>query len=105
MCAGVCHMYMGNGVCVCVCVCVSEYCMCECVCMRFPSTCNLERWVCGVVVAFLCCTYFHVDLQPPWTQQGLINHILPVGHPNDQDIVQLLNSIHLNTHTCISTKQ
>lgn len=40
-------------------------------------------------------TYLHLDLHTTRTKEGLVYHVLAVGHPNDQDVVQLLHTIHL----------
>ena len=37
----------------------------------------------------------NLHLQPPWPQQGFIQHVLPVGHANQQDVVQGVNAINL----------
>lgn len=35
---------------------------------------------------------FHLHLQPTGPHQGLVNHVLPVGHSNDKNVVQLLHT-------------
>lgn len=37
--------------------------------------------------------HFDVHLEPAWPKNGLINQIFSVGHANDQDIVQGLNTV------------
>jgi hypothetical protein len=37
----------------------------------------------------------HVHLQAAWPQQRLINQVLPVGHTNQQDVVQGVHTIDL----------
>lgn len=36
-----------------------------------------------------------MNLQTTGTQKSIINHIKTVGHPNEQDVVQLVNTVHL----------
>ena len=40
-------------------------------------------------------TYLQLDFQPARPQQSLIYHVFPVGHANQQNVVQLLYTIHL----------
>ena len=37
----------------------------------------------------------HVDLESSWSEKGLIDHVESVGHSDDEDVVQLIDSVHL----------
>ena len=38
---------------------------------------------------------FHADLETTRTQKSFIYHVLSVGHADDEDIVELVDTIHL----------
>ena len=40
-------------------------------------------------------TDFHVHLKSTVSQQGVVHHIFPVSHANDQHIVHFVHTIHL----------
>ena len=39
-----------------------------------------------------------VDLQAPGAEQGLIEHVLAVGHPDQQDVVEGVHAVNLCEH-------
>jgi hypothetical protein len=38
---------------------------------------------------------FDMDFQTTRSEERFINHVLSVGHTNDEDVVQLVDTIHL----------
>lgn len=49
-------------------------------------------------------TDLHLDFQSTGSQQSLVNHIPPVGHTDDQDVVQLLHAVNFGQqliHHCV----
>ncbi len=40
----------------------------------------------------------YLHLQPPWAQHGLIQHVSPVGHANQQDVVQRVHAVNLHSN-------
>lgn len=36
-----------------------------------------------------------LDFETTWAEQRLVEHIFAIGHANDQDVVELLNTVHL----------
>jgi len=37
----------------------------------------------------------HVDLEPARPEEGLVNHVKPVRHADDENVVQLVDTVHL----------
>ena len=40
-------------------------------------------------------TDLYLDLQPARSEQGVIHHVPPVGHPDNEDVVELVHSVNL----------
>lgn len=38
---------------------------------------------------------FHVDFKTTGTEEGLVDHVDTVGHADDEDVVQLVDTVHL----------
>jgi hypothetical protein len=50
----------------------------------------------NLVAAFLVWKRdLHVNFETTRTEKGIVDHVLPVGHTNDEDIIQRIHTIHL----------
>jgi len=38
---------------------------------------------------------FHVDFESTWSKESFVDHVETVGHSDDEDVVELVDSVHL----------
>lgn len=44
-------------------------------------------------------TNLHLNFKAAWPEQGIVNQVEAVGHPDEQDVVQLFHTINLTRTT------